>query len=285
MKMKDYIFVIIADLLFALQFLFNQQFRKRNGDGIDQTFTFSMYTNGISFLILLIINGFTLKINLISFIIALIYSVVILGYAYSGLKSFATANLSVYSIFAMLGGMILPFAYGVIFNNEGFSVSKAVCVVLIGVATALSFEKGKKNSKNIKYYFAVFLLNGLVGVLSAIHQSKNGEAVDSGSFMETVNLCTFVICLAYHLIKNRKIPLLPIKEVGNLACYAACSGIGNLLCLIALINIPASVQYPIITGGVMVFSTLISIIRKEKPSAKTIIATAIACGSTIFIMF
>ncbi len=283
--MRDYIFVIIADLLFALQFLFNQQFRKRNGDGLDQTFTFSMFTNGISFLLLFIINGFTLQINLISFIIALIYSVVILGYSYSGLKSFATANLSVYSIFAMLGGMIMPFAYDVILNPERFSVSKGACVALIAVATALSFEKGKKNRKNIKYYFAVFLLNGLVGVLSTIHQTENGEAVDSGSFMATVNLCTFVICFVYHLAKNKKIVLPQKKDIMTLACYAACSGIGNLLCLIALTNIPASVQYPIITGGVMVFSTIISIVRKEKPSAKTIIATVIACGSTIFMMF
>lgn len=283
--MRDYIFVIIADLLFALQFLFNQQFRKRNGDGLDQTFTFSMFTNGISFLLLFIINGFTLQINLISFIIALVYSVVILGYSYSGLKSFATANLSVYSIFAMLGGMIMPFAYDVILNPERFSVSKGACVALIAVATALSFEKGKKNRKNIKYYFAVFLLNGLVGVLSTIHQTENGEAVDSGSFMATVNLCTFVICFVYHLAKNKKIVLPQKKDIMTLACYAACSGIGNLLCLIALTNIPASVQYPIITGGVMVFSTIISIVRKEKPSAKTIIATVIACGSTIFMMF
>lgn len=285
--MKDYLFVLIADLLFSLQFLFNQQFRKRNGDGIDQTFTFSMYTNGISFLILLITNGFSLEINLVSFIIAMIYSLVILCYSYSGLKSFATANLSVYSIFAMLGGMILPFTYDVVLNPERFTVAKGFCVLFIGIATALSFEKGKGkgSNKNIKYYFAVFVLNGLVGVLSTIHQSKNGDAVDSGSFMATVNLCTFFICFGYHLIKNRKIPLLPIKEVGNLTCYAACSGIGNLLCLIALINIPASVNYPIITGGVMVFSTLISIIRKEKPSAKIIIATVIACISTIFMMF
>ncbi len=280
-----YIFLIIADLLFSLQFLFNQQFRKRNGEGLDQTFTFSMYTNGISFLILLILNGFKLSINLVSFVIALIYSAVILCYSYSGLKSFATANLSVYSIFAMLGGMLLPFAYGVIFGGEDFSAAKAICVLLIVIATALSFEKGMGKGKNFKYYFAVFVLNGLVGVLSAIHQSKNGEAVDSGSFMATVNICTFVICLVYHLIKNKKVPLLPLKEVGNLSCYAACSGIANLLCLIALTSLDASVQYPIITGGVMVFSTLISIIRKEKPSARTLISTAIACVSTILMMF
>lgn len=281
----NYLLIIIADLLFSLQFLFNQQFRKRNGDGIDSTFTFSMYTNGISFLILLIINGFKLQFTWFSLLISAIYAVTLLGYAYSGLKSFATANLSVYSIFAMLGGMIMPFAYGVIFCNEDFTFAKAICILLIGISTALSFEKGKGKGNNLKYYLAVFFLNGLVGVLSKVHQSNTELCVDSGSFMATVNLWVFAVCIIYHLIKNKKVPLLPIKEVGNLGCYAACSGIGNLLCLIALTSLDASVQYPIITGGVMVFSTVISIIRKEKPSARTLISAAIAFVSTVLIMF
>lgn len=277
--------IIIADLLFALQFLFNQQFRKRNGDGIDSTFTFSMYTNGISFLILLILNKFSLNFTWFALLISAIYAVALLGYAYSGLKSFATANLSVYSIFAMLGGMLLPFAYGVIFCNEAFTPAKAICILLIGISTALSFEKGKSKGNNLKYYLAVFFLNGLVGVLSKVHQSNTDLCVDSGSFMATVNLWVFAVCIIYHLVKNRKVPLLPVKEIGNLGCYAACSGIANLLCLIALTSLDASVQYPIITGGVMVFSTVISIIRKEKPSPRTLISTAIALGSTILIMF
>ncbi len=282
-----YVFLIIADLLFSLQFLFNQQFRKRNGDGLDSAFTFSMYTNGISFLILLALNSFKLSFTWFSVLIAFVYALVLLLYSYSGLKSFSTANLSVYSIFTMLGGMLLPFAFGVLFYKEDFTLPKAACILLIGIATAMSFEKGKgsKNRSNIKYYFAVFILNGLVGILSKFHQSNAELCVDSGSFMATVNLCVFAMCLIFHLIKNKKVPLLPIKEVGNLACYAACSGIGNLLCLIALTTLPASVQYPIITGGVMVFSTIISIIRKEKPSVKTLVATAIACVSTVLIMF
>ncbi len=277
--------IIAADLLFALQFLFNQNFRKNNGDGIDSSVTFSMYTNAISFFILFALNGFKLSATWFSVLIAVFYSVVLLGYSYSGLKSFATANLSVYSIFAMLGGMLLPSAYGIIFCNEDFSVSKAICFVLIIISTALSFEKGEKKGGNLKYYIAVFVLNGLVGVLSKIHQSNTELCVDSGSFMATVNLWVFALCLVFQLSKNKKITVLPLKEVGNLACYAACSGIGNLLCLIALTSLPASVQYPIITGGVMVFSTVISIIKKEKPSAKTLIATAVAFVSTVLIMF
>lgn len=281
----NYAFLVIAALLFAMQFLFNQQFRKRNGDGIDSTFTFSLYTHGISFLILFALNKFHLEINWFTFIVALIYAIVVLGYAYSGLKSFATANLSVYSIFAMLGGMLLPSTYGIIFFKEELSVSKIICLVLIIVSTALSFEKGGKKGGNLKYYLAVFVLNGMVGVLSKTHAASENYAVDSRSFMATVNLCVFVICLGYHLIRNRRFPVVPFKEIANLSCYAFCSGIGNMLCLIALTELPASVQFPITTGGVMVFSTLISIIRKEKPSARTIIAAVIACVSTILIMF
>lgn len=282
----NYAFLIIAALLFAMQFLFNQQFRKRNGDGMDSTITFSLYTHAISFLILLALNKFHLEINWFSLVIAAVYAIVVLGYQYSGLKSFATANLSVYSIFAMLGGMLLPSAYGILFYNEELSVSKIICFVLIIVSTAMSFEKSdKKGGSPLKYYFAVFVLNGMVGVLSKTHASNAELAVDSRSFMATVNLCVFVICLAYHLIKNRRVPLLPLKEIGNLSCYAFCSGIGNMLCLVALTALPASVQFPITTGGVMVFSTAISLIRGEKPSARTVVAAVIACVSTVLIMF
>jgi drug/metabolite transporter (DMT)-like permease len=268
-----------------MQFLFNQQFRKRNGDGIDSTFTFSLYTHGISFLILFALNKFHLEINWFTFIVALIYALVVLGYAYSGLKSFATANLSVYSIFAMLGGMLLPSAYGIIFFKEELSVSKIICLVLIIVSTALSFEKSTTKGNNLKYYLGVFVLNGMVGVLSKIHQSDSSLAVDSKSFMATVNIFVFVICLAYQLIKNKKIAMPSLKAFGSIGAHAFCNGIGNLLCLIALVSLPASVQFPITTGGVMVFSTIISLIRKEKPSPKTLISTAIAFVSTVLMMF
>lgn len=288
----DYIFLLIGDLLFSLMFLFNQKFRKNNGGGIDAMFTFSMYTNGLSFVIMLIANlimnrTFMLEITWFSLVLSILYAFVLFGYSYSSLKAFETANLSVFSIFAMLGGLCLPLVYGFVFKGEDFTVFKAICIGLIGVATTLSFEKGKKTKGNFKYYLAVFFFNGMVGVISAFQSAIPEYEVNSVSFMATVNVCAFVMCCIFHLIKNKKIPLLPIKEVGNLSCYAACSGIGNLLGLIVIARglLDVSVQYPIITGGTMVFSTLVSIIRKEKPSVKTIVATAVAFAATLFMMF
>ena len=281
----EYGMLAASALLFALQFLFNQQYQKIRGDGTDSAVTLSLYMHGISFLIMLVLNGFKLHATWFSILMAVIYAAVVLGYSFSSLKAFKTANLSVFSIFAMLGGMLLPLAYGVIFRHEGFTVTKIICVILIGIATAMSFEKGNKNKGNMKYYLAVFVLNGLVGVVSTIHQTKPELAVDSFSFMASVNICVVIFCVAFQLIVNKKITIVSLKELGYLAGYAGCNGIGNLLCLIALTTLPASVQFPIVTGGTMFFSTVVSIIRKEKPSAKTVIAALVAFAATVFMMF
>lgn len=280
-----YVMLASAALLFAMQFLFNQQYQKSRGDGTDSAVTLSLYLHGISFFIMLVLNKFHLEITWFSLLMAALYAAVVLGYSFASLKAFKTANLSVFSIYAMLGGMLLPLAYGVIFRNEGFPLTKIICVILIGAATAMSFEKGRKNKCNMKYYLAVFVLNGTVGVISTIHQTEPGLAVDSFSFMATVNLCVVVACSVFQLIVNKKITLLKAKELGCVGGYAVCNGVGNLLCLIALTALPASVQFPIVTGGTMFFSTALSVIRKEKPSAKTIIAALIAFAASVFIMF
>ena len=63
--------------------------------------------------------------------------------------------------------------------------------------------------------------------------------------------------------------------------YSVLNSVGNLLLLIALLYLPASVQYPVITGGVIVVSTLIVIIRKEKINKKEILAAGVAFVATV----
>ena len=280
-----YLILILAAFLFAVQFLFNQQYRSLKGEGLDATMTFSLYTSAISFVLLLALGGFRLHITWFSLLIAVLYAAVCLLSSYAGLKAFGTANLSVYSIFMMLGGMLLPFAYGILFANETLSFAKALSILLICTAVGCSFEKGTEGKNAYRFYAAIFVLNGLVGVLSKIHLSVPSLAVDSYSFMATIQLALLVMCLFYCLITRQGIPKQSGKLYLCLSGYAVCNGIGNLFCQIALTALPASVQYPIITGGVMVFSTLISLVRREPIGGKTYLAAALACLSTILILF
>ena len=280
-----YLILILAAFLFAVQFLFNQQYRRLKGEGLDATMTFSLYTSAISFVILFALGRFQLHITWFSLLIAVLYAAVCLLSSYAGLKAFGTANLSVYSIFMMLGGMLLPFAYGILFANEALSFAKALSILLICTAVGCSFEKGAGGKNAYRFYAAIFVLNGLVGVLSKIHLSVPALAVDSYSFMATIQLALLAMCLLYCFITRQGIPKQSGKLYLCLSGYAVCNGIGNLFCQIALTSLPASVQYPIITGGVMVFSTLISLVRREPIGGKTYLAAALACLSTILILF
>jgi hypothetical protein len=283
-----YVLVIISTVLFSLQFLFNQRFQQTYGTGMKATQVFSLYKSLVIILMMLLISGFKVQFSWFSLGMATIYAVSSIAMGYYSLKAFSVANLSVYSVFSMLGGMILPFFLGVLFYDEGDNlVFKIICCALIVVAVLLNIKSGKQNKKALFYYFAVFVLNGMAGVISKIHQSSTSlSPVDSTSFMLLTAAVSVVISAAWLLIAYREIPLIKGKNILFVTGYGVFNGLGNLFLLIALSGengLPASVQYPLVTGGVMVCATIISTIRKEKLTVREYIATAIALLASIFI--
>ena len=46
--------------------------------------------------------------------------------------------------------------------------------------------------------------------------------------------------------------------------------------IIALAHVDASVQYPMVTGGVIIISTLISLFGERKPSKKEMLSVVVA---------
>ena len=282
-----YTLVIISTVLFSLQFLFTQRFQETSGTGMKPTLVFSLYKSLVIIFMMLLISGFKIGFSWFSLLMATVYAVSSMAMSYYSLKAFAVANLSVYSVFSMLGGMILPFFLGVLFFDEGDKlVFKIICCVLIVVAVLLNIKSGKQDKKALFYYFAVFVLNGMSGVISKLHQSSPYSPVDSTSFMLWSSVVTVVLSAAWLLIAYRQIPLIKGKNIFFVTGYGVFNGLGNLFLLIALSGesgLPASVQYPLVTGGVMVCSTIISTIRKEKLTVREYIATFIALLASIFI--
>ena len=282
-----YTLVIISTILFSLQFLFTQRFQETSGTGMKPTLVFSLYKSLVIILMMLLISGFKIQFSWFSLLMATVYAVSSMAMSYYSLKAFAVANLSVYSVFSMLGGMILPFFLGVLFFDEGDKlVFKIICCALIVVAVLLNVKSGKQDKKALFYYFAVFVLNGMSGVISKLHQSSSLSPVDSSSFMLWSAVVTVVLSAAWLLIAYRQIPLIKGKNIFFVTGYGVFNGLGNLFLLIALSGengLPASVQYPLVTGGVMVCSTIISTIRKEKLTFREYIATFIALLASIFI--
>lgn len=282
--MMYYAMLAAAAVLFAMQFLFNQKFEEECGSATASAAMFSLYGGIGGFLILFAINGFKLEFSWFSLIFAVIYALVGVLYTVASVKSFEHVNLSAYSVFAMLGGMLLPSVYGIIFRSEEVTIFKILCGILIIVSLLFTIDTKQKSGKKI-YYAAVFVLNGLTGVISVIHQSNTAFAVVDGfSFLMIARIASALMCLPFCLnIRCEMRRFLTAKAILCSLGFAAFCGIGNLLVLISLKHIPASVQYPIITGGVMFVSLLISVLRKENVTRKNVVSTIIAFLSTILI--
>ena len=60
--------------------------------------------------------------------------------------------------------------------------------------------------------------------------------------------------------------------VGAIAAYGALNKFGVYLLLVALSVLPATSQYPFVTGGNLIFSTLICYFTKDKPGPRELIA-------------
>lgn len=279
-----YYLAILAALLFAVYYLFNQMYQRICGDGLEATALSGAIGSVISMIYMFVLGGFQIEFTPFSVLMAFLFSINNFASLYCGLKAFKTADLSLYSIFLTLGGMLIPFIYGVTLAKEGITVLKVLCILFIVLSLAFTYEKGHSSPKAYIYYFSIFVLNGTVSVLEAIHQSSVAPTVNSTSFVAITSMFSFVGCLLIILVRKKKIPRVTPKVFGIISASVACSAVASLLSLVAVKVVPASVHFSIITGGVMVFSTLISLLRKEKLTAKAFISTGFALAATILIM-
>ena len=138
--------LLAAVTMFSFQFLFNGIFEKEYGNGLRAMLVFSAGSSLVGFLILFAINGFKFEFTPFSLLMAFFAALDSIGYTYFSLKSLGRINLSLYSMFSMLGGMILPSVVGILFYNEELTVGKAVCYALLLMALLMSSEKGAKKS-------------------------------------------------------------------------------------------------------------------------------------------
>lgn len=270
--------------MFSFQFLFNGIFEKEYGNGLRAMFVFSAGSSLVGFIILFIINGFRFEFTWFSMLMAFFAALDSIGYTYFSLKALGRINLSLYSMFAMLGGMILPSVVGILFYGEDLTAGKGICYALIVLSLVLSSGKGGNKSGYV-YYMGVFILNGMSGVLSTIFQNAPYEKTSAAGYSMLIALTALVICLAFMPFIKGEEKRLTKKAVLSMGGYGVLCRVGNYLLLIALAHLPASAQYPFVTGGVMIISTVISFFTKNKPSKREIIGVAIAFAALLILMF
>ncbi|MBQ8140497.1 MAG: hypothetical protein IJ038_02240 [Clostridia bacterium] len=273
MEIFYYLLLFGICVLMTIRSVFHRLYISVSGSSPRSTYQFSMLSTLIFSVIMLVTMGFKMKITLFSLLVSVFIGLANVTCIYLAFKVLEEGGLSRYTLFLNLGGLVIPFFYGLFFNGDAWTVGKIVCLLLVGAALFVNLEKGEPMSFRIKLYsVAIFMLNGLGCAALSFHQSNpfGVPAVDGDSFtvlyMLLNSLFGFIILL--FLPRDKNAEKKDKKETGKALLYTAVYGLlygfGNYGMAVCLLHIDPSYQFPIITGGGVLLAGIAGLIFGEK---------------------
>lgn len=287
----NYILVILATILLAFDFALSKKYQALEGTAMAAGLKFNMLSGALTAIVFFALSGFRLEFSWFSLILAFAMSLCAMAYSIVGFRILKAGGMALYSLFLMLGGMLLPYIFGVLFLDESLTWLRVAGVVLIGAAVVFS-GKTKYNFSPWIYLccFVVFILNGAVSILSKCHQiSLSFAPVSSTAFVMYSGIGKFLFSgLALCFCKKEK----PAGEKSSgkqvfliVLSSAVIGGVSYMLQLIGAKSLPATVLYPIVTGGSILFSALSGkVFFKEKLSAYQIVSIALCFAGTLLFL-
>jgi drug/metabolite transporter (DMT)-like permease len=327
--MIDYIFISIAVMAIAVQFSLTKVYQKRFVRGVDTLLFFPIVTasaGAVFFLIInLIQNGYALQWGVFTFFMSLALAIVATCSHIIGILVMRLGKISVYTIFMMLGGMMLPFFYGLLFLGEAPTPARFAGIAILTASLFMPFVKLRRitypnagnpqspaepqKSKAAQIMFmvlcsAIFVLNGCVSILNKAHQI-NPQALDTNNYVIWQNLFMLVLSMlilaVYRIVLSKKRSEAPppadaiavkmdkrmfLAGIGIIVVYALISGTGGLLMLLSAETLPASVLYPMVTGGTIVLTSFAGrLFFKEKLNVQLLISLALTVIGTLLFLF
>ncbi len=288
--MKDYALLTASVVLLALDFAVAKFYQQKFGATPAQGLKFNALLGLFSAAVFFAFSGFKLEFSAFSALMAAGTAILAAAYTIIGFRIMSGEKMAMYTVFLMTGGMTVPYIWGLVFLGEPFSWLRTAGLVVIAAAVVIiNADRSKADAKQIIMCVCVFFLNGFVSVLSKEHQISP-QSVSSASFVVLTGLAKAIICAAVlPFFKDKSAPkekcsrsyLAPVLILAS----AVISGSSFLLQLISAKNLPATVMYPIVTGGSIVFSAIAGRIFFKENASRRLVAGIIMClaGTCLFL--
>lgn len=281
-----YLLVLGATALQAIDFSISKKYQALEGTGLSAGFKFNAIVGLVSAVFAFVLCGFQIKFSWFSLLIALGTSGFGVIYSVLGFRVLKAGNVAVYSTFLMSGGMLLPYLFGLVFLDETVTVLRVLGILLILGAVLLSNRsKERVPMKMLILCICIFLLNGLVSVLSKCHQiGVEFKPVDSTAFVVYSSGVRFVLgLLVLPFVPGKKTPLFTGKLTPWLVVGSGvvCT-VSYIFQLIGAVHLPATVLYPMVTGGSIVLSAFAGLaFYREKLSGYQWLSIALSLAGTL----
>ncbi len=307
-----YFLVFLSVIGLAVNFSINKLYQNRVGSGSRAIALFNIVASSAMVVIFFVVNGImngfdSFRLTPFSLLMGAVMALVCGGYSLIGFKIISLGNIAIYTLFLMLGGMMLPYFFGLIFLEETFSLLRLLGLVLMVVSIILAGlddggKASEKKSKSSALFFllcsVVFVLNGMSSITSKIHQLEATAhlAVNPQifvlltAFFRVIFFAIVYLCL--HL-RDRRLPTeqrpVPMKftlpVIGLMLGSAAIEGAAFLLQVVSASHLPATVLYPLITGGCIILTTLAGrFVFKQHLSRRATVGIILCFASTFLFL-
>ena len=290
--MLNYAFLTAAVILFGLQFRFNQTYEREQGGGLAAAIRFIFYHSLFGLAVLVVIDlalasgipgGVRAGDLPFPLLMAAMCTLDAIGYSYCSIMALGKVNLSLYAVFAMIGGMALPFAVGLFFG-EPLTTGKILCLVIVTAAVLVTLNP-KEKTRGLGWCLGVFVFNGMSGVIAKIYSAVQLPKVSDELYSVLCAAVTAAVAGVWLLFIKGEKKRMTKKAVLSCLGFGTFNRVANLLVLISLSSIPATAQYPFITGGVIIVSTVIALLTKQKPTKTEWVSMALSiAGLTVLLI-
>ena len=297
----DYLLILLSVLLLAICFILQKLYQKGSEQTTIGGVDFSILSACFSLLLLLAMSGFAPEFSWYSAINSLLRSACCLAYTVIGFWIMKNGHVAYYMLFLMSGGMVLPTVWGWLFLHEEILPLRVIGILLILLSIVLSNKSQEKPDwKMLLACGSVFVLNGFVSVFSKLHQvNEVYPIVSTESYALYGTIASLLMSLLLRVVLARTAPkkprdtqpaakrgrwaiLLPILIV---AAYSVLGSLSSLLQLWGAAKLPASLLYPMITGGSIVFTGLFArIFFKEQLSRSEWVGIVLCCAGTLLFL-
>lgn len=288
----NYFMLVFAALLLGIDFALNKIYQGIYGTAPKAAFFFNALLGLATAVIFFFVNGLRLHFSVYSFLMAGLMSFLVMSYNIIGFRLLKAGTMAMYTLFLMTGGMVLPYIWGLLFLDEPFSVLRTAALLLILSGVILSNFGGERvRLKQIAMCAAVFVINGCTSIVSKMHQSQTRyESVGTVDFVILGGIFKFLLAGILFLAAKKedkaesgKLHLM--KAILIISASAAVGGVSYIFQLLGAKSLPATVLYPFITGGTIVFSSLTGVLAfKEKLSPKLILSVVLCFAGTVMFL-
>ena len=196
--------ILLSVAMFGGGFAFQDLYRKKRGSGLCISMEASCIGAVAGLIVLLAINGFAFEYTPFTLLMAFWAALNGMAFTFCAFRALDYINLSLFSLFSMLGGMVLPFFQGILFYGEAFTLAKGICVAFIIAALLCTLKKGEKK-KGTVFYVGIFVLNGMSGVISKIFTTGTlPKASAAGYSIWSATATIFLSAIAWFVLSRRE---------------------------------------------------------------------------------